>query len=157
MTPQETASMVRGLYESFNLRDLDRLDAVAKVGATVELLPFDVRAGLRDAWLNWARAFPDAKVEILRMEVEPDRAVVELIGRGTHTGVLHLPQGTLRPTHRKVELRFLETYELDEGEGKIRSGTSDFDLKSLFAQLGVPRPKQTPRSEPAAAEFHWGY
>lgn len=157
MTPQETAAVIRNLYESFNLRDLDRLDAVARMGALVEFLPFDVRAGLRDAWLNWARAFPDAKVEILRLEPESNRAVVEFVGRGTHTGVLHLPTGTIRPTHRYVELHFRETYELDESEGKISGGTSDFDAESLYAQLGVHPAPREPRIEPPPAEFHWGY
>jgi hypothetical protein len=157
MTPREIEAVVRGLYQSFNLKDLDRFDAVALSGASLLWPSYDLNIGLREAWTIWATAFPDAQVEIVRLEVTASKVVAEITGRGTHTGPLHLPSGDVRPTHRAVTLRLVDTFEMDEAEGKIASGHSDFDLGALFAQLGVPPPPHLRRQEAQQAEFHWGY
>jgi hypothetical protein len=156
MTPRETEAVVRGLYDSFNLKDLDRFDAVAAFGATTEWTAFDHPLGLREAGQIWAQAFPDAQVEIVRIEAHEGSALAEVIGRGTHAGPLELPTGTLRATHHPVELRLAETFEMDEETGKIARSVSAFNLRDLFHQLGVPLPSPAPR-EPVQAEFHWGY
>jgi predicted ester cyclase len=156
MTGDENVQVVRCLYDSFNAKDLDRFDAVARVGATVELRPFDRTAGLREAWQMWATAFPDGRVVLIKIEAGPEGVRAEFNGRGTHTGPLITPLGTVGATYRRVELRFVETYELDETEGKIVRGTTDFDAASLFAQLGV-EPPQPPRPTEEPAEVNWGY
>jgi hypothetical protein len=157
MTAEETERVVRGLYDSFNEKDLDRLDAVADWGALMDFTPFDTRVALRDAWLAWAHAFPDAKVELTRLEVQDDQAEVEFTGQGTHTGALRLPDGVIRPTHRKVTLHFRERYVMNDATGKIAGGTSDFDAASLFEQLGVEAPLHREREPQVVSEYHWGY
>lgn len=156
MTPRETEAVVRGLYDSFNLKDLDRFDAVAEFGATTEWTAYDHRMGLREAWENWARAFPDAQVEVVRVEAHEGSALAEVIGRGTHLGPLELPTGTVAPTHRRVELRLAESFELGDREGKIVRALTAFNVRDLFRQLGLPPPTPQVR-EPVQAEFHWGY
>jgi len=156
MTPREIEAVVRGLYQSFNLKDLDRFDAVALSGAALEWPPFHLNVGLREAWGIWATAFPDAQVELQSLSVTERGAVAEIVGRGTHTGPLRLPTGDVRPTHRAVTLRLVDTFEMDEAEEKIARGQSDFDVGALFAQLGLP-PPHPHRSEAPQGEFHWGY
>lgn len=156
MTPHEIEVVVRGLYESFNLRDLDRIDAVAISGAELEWPAFDLNVGLREAWTIWATGFPDAQVTVERVDLGQDAAVARVVGRGTHQGPLRLPSGLLHPTHRVVALRLTDTFVMDPDEGKIARGRSEFDVDGLFAQLGVARPKSL-RGEPQQAEFHWGY
>jgi hypothetical protein len=156
MTPRETEAVVRGLYDSFNLKDLDRFDAVAEFGATTEWTPFEHWMGLREAWELWARAFPDAQVEIVRIEAHEGSALAQVIGRGTHLGALELPTGTVAPTHRSLELHLAETFELEGARGKIVRAVTAFNVRDLFHQLGLP-PPTPPVREPVQAEFHWGY
>jgi hypothetical protein len=60
---------------------------------------------------------------------------IELTWRGTHTGPLVLPNGTIAPTGRSIELRACEVVEVEGG--KTRSFTQYFDLSSLMRQIGV--------------------
>ncbi len=70
-----------------------------------------------------------------------ERAVVEFIARGVHTGVLHSPAGDIQPSGRKFELRFCDVYQLRNG--KIARHATYYDALGFMQQLGViPAPGQ---------------
>lgn len=88
-----------------------------------------------EVWRGWAAAFPDSKGEIHNTFHSGDTVVVELTWRGTHTGPLQTPRGTISPTGKRIELRACQINTV--AKGKIQSTRHYFDLGSLLQQLGV--------------------
>jgi predicted ester cyclase len=147
MATQDLARLVREMYEAWNDKDLDRCASYAHPDAQMTNMPFGVKLGLREHLEGWARAFPDAKLQIESIVVEGDRAVAEFTGRGTHTGPLKGPAGDLAPTQRRLELQCVESLRFRDG--KVAEGRIYFDAFSLFTQLGVGA---SPQERPAAGE-----
>ncbi len=86
-------------------------------------------------WQGWATAFPDSKATFGRAVASGNTATIELTWRGTHSGPLALPTGTIPPTGRKIELRACQVVEV-EGH-KTRAITQYFDLATLLRQIAV--------------------
>ena len=149
MEPHDNAAIVRGLFEAFNDHDLDR--AAAMVSEDFELVDFAADAqtfrgseGIRQ-WLHvFLTAFPDATVELTNVVgagEEEGWVFTEHTGRGTHTGPLVGPSGTIPPTGRKIELPIGELFRVENG--KIALIHAYYDGATLMRQLGVfpPRPE----------------
>jgi steroid delta-isomerase-like uncharacterized protein len=135
MATQDLAGMIRQMYEAWNAKDLDRCASFAHPDAQMTNVPFGEQLGFRQYVANWARAFPDGKLEIRRVVAQGDDAFVEMTGRGTHTGTLTGPAGDLPATQRRVELGCVECFRFRDG--RIAEGRIYFDAFSLFKQLGV--------------------
>lgn len=150
-TTQENATFLRSHYDAFNRHDLDK--AVSMVSDKVKWtnIPFDMtfdgRDGYRQYLRNWTEALPDCKVEILNMISGEEWTAVECVGRGTHDGPLVGPNGTIAPTHKKVEMKFCELFRVVEG--RITEGRVYFDGTTMLRQLGVLPPTQSPNAVPA--------
>lgn len=131
--------LVRGLYDAFNERDYDKqAEATAPDGVITVVGSGDVFRGpdgARRYNAMWADAFPDGQITIDRILVVGDRAVVEFTGRGTHTGTLTTPAGSIPATGRSVTLQLCDV--LDLGDGKVLEQRTYFDSGSLMAQLGL--------------------
>jgi predicted ester cyclase len=142
MTAAENANLARLLYDWWNARDFDR--GMAQATADVEWRniatgqSFQGPQGYRQYQTGWANAFPDAQVEVTNVIADEQGAVVEFIGRGTHTGPLVTPQGEIPPTGRPVEIRFCEVMQMQGG--KLVGGRIYFDAASLLGQLGLLSP-----------------
>jgi len=82
--------------------------------------PFDVnysgRKGYREFLNNWTTAMPDCKAEIVNVIGGEEWTVVEFIGRGTHTGPLVGPQGTMPATQKKLDLKCCELLRIKDGQ-----------------------------------------
>ena len=91
--------------------------------------------GLKQFLLGFSTAFPDSRVEITNLSTAEDGAVVEFVGRGTHTGPLHTPGGDIPPTGRPFVLSFCDVYKIKDG--KIVRHSTYYDALSLLQQLGV--------------------
>jgi predicted ester cyclase len=93
----------------------------------------------RDGFLQyargWAAAFPDLRVEILRVSAGEDAAVIEYTFRGTHTGPLVSPGGFVPPTWSQVELQLCDVVEMREG--KVVRIASYFDTGTMLRQMGL--------------------
>lgn len=135
MASQDLGMTIREIYDAWNAKDLDRCLSYAHPDARVVNVPFGATLTLREYIENWARAFPDGKIELTNLVVQGDKAVAEFTGRGTHTGPLKGPTGDLPATQRRVELRCVESY-LFRG-GKVAELRAYFDSFSIFTQLGV--------------------
>jgi predicted ester cyclase len=86
-----------------------------------------------------------AQVEDTNVIAGDNGAVIEFIGRGTHTGTLASPMGEIPPTGRRVELPFCEVYRITNG--KIVGGSTYFDLAGMLQQLGLmPEQAGPPRT-----------
>jgi ketosteroid isomerase-like protein len=90
---------------------------------------------------GWVDAFSDAETEIVNLHGEDDFAVVEFVARGTHDGPLASPGGEIPSTGRRIETRFCEVYEIQDG--KLVRGRIYFDLATIMGQLGLmPAPEE---------------
>ena len=144
---RDNAAIIHDLYDAFNDHDLDRITAM--VSEDFELVDFAADAqtfrgpeGFRQ-WLQiFLTAFPDAKVEVTNVVTAGEGWVfTEHTGRGTHTGPLVGPSGTIPPTGRKGELPIGELFQVENG--KIALIHAYYDGATLMRQLGVfpPRPE----------------
>ena len=79
----------------------------------------------------FATAFPDGRIDVLRVTESSDTAVVEFIGRGTHNGDLM----GIAPTGRTVAVPVCDIYEVRDG--KIYREREYIDFMTLMVQLGV--------------------
>lgn len=91
--------------------------------------------GLKHLLLGFSTAFPDSRVEVTHLSTMEDGAVVEFVGRGTHTGPLHTTGGDIPATGRPFEVHICDVYKIKDG--KIVRHSTYYDTLSLLQQLGV--------------------
>ena len=138
-TQQDNETLVRAVYDAYNDRAFDRVRDL--VTDDVELVnvafgeTFRGPEGQRQFMENWAAAFPDSRIEVTKVIDGGDSVVVEFTGRGTHTGPLRAPAGEIAPTRKRVEVKFCEVHEVENG--KIARGRSYFDSATMLRQLGL--------------------
>ena len=151
LTVQDTATMVRAFYDSINRRDMDKSLLLVTNDVKWTNVAFDRHVtghnGFREYITNWTTAMPDCKVEITNVVAGEEWSVVEFIGRGTHTGPLVGPQGTIPATQKKLDLKCCEVLRLKDGQ--ITEGRVYFDAATLLRQFGLlpqtPAPGQPVR------------
>jgi steroid delta-isomerase-like uncharacterized protein len=135
----ETEGIVRVFHESWDLRDPQR-------GATViahdcrfeDVARGEIQIGPEDYkrdYERWRSAFPDGEVKVVNVVVDGDRAVVEFVNRGTHTGPLESSLGTFPPSGRSMEVRYCSVMRVSDG--MVVEGRDYYDSASIAAQLGL--------------------
>ena len=82
---------------------------------------------------EWAASFPDSKGAIRNAYAVGDNVILELTWRGTHTGPLESPGGTIYPTGKKVEIPGCMVIEVMED--KVKTITHYFDLATMMKQM----------------------
>jgi len=151
MNSIDNASILRDIHAAWNAKDMDKTASYARPDAKVTM-PSGETVSFRDYIENWAKAFPDGKVDDARYLAQGNTVVAEFVGRGTHTGPLKGPMGEIAPTQRRMELKLAEIWEFSNG--KLIGGRSYFDSASMMTQLGLmpampgqqaQRPAVTPR------------
>ncbi len=139
MARDDKVEIARGFYEAWNARDFDRAAALMHDDGEIVIVGSGERMrgpdGARRFSEMWANGFPDGRVEITAILAEGDKVVVELTGRGTHTGALESAAGSIPPTGKEVRLELCDVYELRDG--KVVSLRTYFDSGSLLAQIGL--------------------
>jgi len=86
-------------------------------------------------WQGWAKALPDSKCTFDNAVVSGNTVTLELTWRGTHTGPLESPTGTIAATGKSIEVRACAVCEI-EGE-KTKAQRHYFDMTTLLRQIGV--------------------
>jgi len=139
LTAQDNATVVRSHFDSFNARDIEKGLALVTNDVKWMNIPFNVNytghSGYREFHNNWTTAMPDCKVEIKNVIGGDEWTVVEFIGRGTQTGPLAGPQGTIAATQKKLELKVCEVFRLKDGQ--ITESHVYFDAATMLRQLGL--------------------
>jgi len=148
MTAQENVALVRSQLDLYNNHQsdpawLEKRTATLAGDCEITDVPsgtvYRGADGFKQNSQFYKEAFPDHQVEITNVVATEDQVVVEFIGRGTHTGPLHLPAGDIPPTGHKGELRCCNVYQIKNG--KIASIRSYYDAMSMLQQLGLaPKP-----------------
>lgn len=137
MTDVETT--VRKFHESWDMRDPERGMAVIAEDcqfedvARGEMLP-GPEAYKRD-YERWLTAFPDGELEITKVIVQGDWAVVEFTNRGTQTGPLSSSLGEFPPSGKRMEARYCSVMRVKDG--KVVEGRDYYDSASIARQLGL--------------------
>ena len=107
--------------------------------ADAELVAPGGQANGRDAVLGFLgvfhEAFPDIRLEIKQLVTDGSAAAAEGTLKGTHTGVLHTPNGDVPPTGQAVELRWAAIYATDGDT--LKSEHLFFDQMDFLGQLGL--------------------
>lgn len=98
---------------------------------------------------RWRRAFPDVKCTIVGGFASGERVVVEVEWKGTSSGPLETPFGTLPATNQRVTVKACLVCVIRDG--KIREQHHYFDLFALLSQLGIA-PGMPARAPAAKAE-----
>ena len=146
LTAQDNATIVRAHYDAFNQRNIDKNLSLVTDDVMWKNIPFNVnfsgKAGYREFLENWTTAMPDCKVEVVNVVAGEEWTAVEFSGRGTHTGPLIGPQGTILATGKAIDMRFCEF--LRNKDGQIVEARLYFDAATLMSQLGLPAPTSTP-------------
>ena len=146
METHDNATIVRDLFDAFNDRDLDRVAAM--VSEDFELVDFAAGGQVfrgPQGIIQWLRIFltalPDAETELTNVVADGENWVfTEFLGRGTHTGPLVGPAGTIPSTGRRIEFPLGELMRIEED--KFTLVHDYYDGATLLRQLGVfpPRP-----------------
>ncbi len=135
----ETEKIVRQFHESWDLRDPERGAAVIAEDchfedvARGELLPGP--EAYKCDYYRWREAFPDGELDITRVIVEGDWAVVEFVNRGTQTGPLHSSLGVFPASGRRMEVRYCSVMRV--AGGMVVEGRDYYDSASIAKQLGL--------------------
>lgn len=136
---EENGRLARRSLDLWNARDFDQAVSIAADNIECVNVAFDTTLrgpeGYREFMQSWATAFPDGRIEVKRVIADENGAVVEYTGRGTNTGPLTGPMGTIPATGRRGELALCDVLEIERG--KIRRVRSYFDSATLMRQLGL--------------------
>ena len=138
-TTQANKDLVRGIFDGFNARQLDRVAALCADDFTLEDLPAGITlrgpAGMRGWLQNWATASSDACADLRLIFGEGEHIATEHFGTATHDGPLQTPNGELPPTGAKLEIWFSENYVVRNG--KLVSMRVFYDGAGVLRQLGL--------------------
>ena len=136
-TNTSNETLIRGLYDAVNRKDLDTIAAFGAENSEWLDVPFNFTSrgsqAIIDPWKSWFDIFPDATCELRSLVCLGDYVIAQGFGRGTHRGVFNSPAGPLPPTGRTMEVSFCDVYRLEDG--KIVRADSYFDFYSLLRQL----------------------
>ena len=83
----------------------------------------------------WKTAFPDVKGTVDKALTGENTVTIEVTWRGTHTGPLATPNGSVPPSGKAFTL--LTAWAIDVQNDQIKSSRHYFDLLTLLQQIGA--------------------
>ncbi len=126
---------VRSYFEAMNDRDPDAMAAHWREDGVEDLVAVGILRGreeLRDYFASMFAAMPDASTTVTRLIAGEQSCAVEWRLEATLEGA---PFMGIEPTGKRVEIRGLDLFELEDGE--IVSNTAYFDSMSMARQIGM--------------------
>jgi len=128
--------LVRTHVEAENAADYESALATFKHPRYEYVASDEVYDGAEDVMAHWReldRAFPDQRIEIVRLHTADHAVLMEALARGTHTG----PYRGLPPTGRSWEQQFLAIFVF-EGDALVCERVY-YDVATILQQLGIAR------------------
>jgi steroid delta-isomerase-like uncharacterized protein len=143
MSDNKLDQLARKTIDDFNRSDWDAGRASIGPGYVYEETGTGRRCEGADetvaAMQEWKAAIPDGTGEVLRVVVEGDTVVMELVWRGTQTGPMATGAGELPASGRSFEV-LATMWQQWSGEQMVAE-RHHLDILSLLAQLGaLPAP-----------------
>jgi steroid delta-isomerase-like uncharacterized protein len=135
-TPLQAA---KAPVEAYNEKNWPKLRSVVTPDFVYEEVATQRRLEGLDAvvafWQGWAKAFPDSRATFDEEYLTEGAVVLEVTWSGTHSGLLDLPGGPVKPTNRPIRLKGCQVVGLRNG--KAQSIRHYFDIATLLQQLGM--------------------
>jgi hypothetical protein len=85
---------------------------------------------------GFATAMPDLKGEAVEHRVNGNTVTTRVRGRGTFTGTLNTPQGTVPGNGNPVDIEYELEQEFNEA-GKLVRFVVDYNMQDFMRQLGI--------------------
>lgn len=139
----EMEKSTREAVDAFNRSDWDRTRELLADEVVYEEIGTGSRLEGAEAMLDglqaWKSAVPDATGEIIRILSDNDTVVAEIIWRGTQSGPLTSPGGTLPATGRTFEMSAVMLQQWCDG--RLAHVRHHLDILAMLVQLGaLPTP-----------------
>jgi len=139
MAERDLINEARGLVDAFNAGDWERCKAAITSDSHYDEVGTSRRlrgvAEIVPCWQEWKAAMPDVKGTVTNTLATGNTVVLEVTWKGTHTGPLKGPKGTLPPTGKQQTTR--ATWVLNFEGGKIKESRHYFDMLSFMQQIGA--------------------
>ncbi len=139
MSGQDLVGAARSLVDAFNVADWEGCKAILtedsvydEVGTSRCLAGHDE---IIPALQGWREGMPDVKGTVESAVTTGNTVVLEITWRGTHTGPLPGPTGTIAATGKHQTTR--AGWVLDFDGGRVKRSRHYFDMLSFMQQLGV--------------------
>lgn len=139
MSDHELIKTARSFVDAFNDSDWDRAASLLTPNAIYNEVGTQLRvqgaADIAHGLQSWKEAMPDVKGTVTGAFANTDRAVLEITWKGTHTGPMAGPSGTI-PASGKSQVTpsaFIFEFEGD----KIKESRNYFDMLSFLQQIGA--------------------
>ena len=139
MAEQDLIPLARGAVEAFNASDWEEYktamtsDCVYDEVGTSRILR-GVGEIIR-CLQEWKQAMPDVRGTVTNAWAMGNTVVLEITWKGTQTGPLQGPSGTVPPTGKQQTTR--AGWVLNFDGGKIKDSRHYFDMFSFMQQLGL--------------------
>jgi steroid delta-isomerase-like uncharacterized protein len=139
MNVEDNQRVIEAFVDAFNRRDWERLENL-HAESVVYWTPDNIepkrgRAGIRDLFVGYTSAFPDARNQKERVLGQGDWVCVELVFTGTLMGTLTSPDGKLvQGTKKHVKVPWVSMHRLDGGQ--ITEWHAYWDALGMWVQLG---------------------
>ena len=133
----EARAVADRYYEALRRNDLDGVISTLdpQCRAVVPGATLDGREQVRSWMGSFFDAFPDISHSISDLEVQGQTASASVRVTGTQTEPFVMPQGTLPPTGRTIDIRARN--EMDVRDDSIGTLRITFDAADFMRQLGL--------------------
>ena len=139
MSKQDLTQVARGLVEAFNASDWERCKAAMTSDSVYDEVGTSRRLqGVGEiirCWQGWKEAMPDASGTVTNTWITGNTVVIEVTWKGTHTGPLQGPTGTVQATGKQQTTR--SSWVMNFDGGKVKESRHYFDMLSFMQQLGL--------------------
>jgi steroid delta-isomerase-like uncharacterized protein len=137
--PEDKSRVAEGFVEAYNNGDMERFRASHAADVVYEEIGTGQRTEGMDEYMQllegWQQAIPDGAATIRRTVESGDTVVMELVWKGTQSGDLQTPGGTVPASGRQIEV---EATMWSDFEGdKVRKTRHYIDVMTLLQQLGA--------------------
>jgi steroid delta-isomerase-like uncharacterized protein len=138
-TTDEIVKLARKHVDAFNSGDWEQMRAMLASDARYDEAgtqrKVEGSGRIVELFEGWKTAFPDAAGTVTGAFASGNNAALEVTWKGTHTGPLVTPAGTIPASgkHQEVPAAFVLTFEGD----KIKESHHYFDSMTLLKQIGA--------------------
>jgi steroid delta-isomerase-like uncharacterized protein len=139
LTAEEMVKIAREHVDAFNSGDWERLQAGFTADARYNELGTQRKTEgpekIVELFKGWKTAFPDAAGTVTSAACSGNTAALEVMWKGTHTGPLETPMGTIPASGKRQETPAAIFFTF-EGS-KIKQNRQYFDSMTLLKQIGA--------------------
>lgn len=142
MTEQQLIKTARSFVDAFNDNDWDRVTSLLTANAVYSEVGTQQRiqgaAEIVQGIQSWKKAMPDVKGTVTDAFANTNRAALEITWKGTHSGPLTGPSGTIPASGKSTVTPSAFIFEF-VGD-KIKESRNYFDMLSFLQQIGAVSP-----------------